>query len=584
MRRCTLISSSAAVVVAVAGTTAALSQIAVERNLPPAPAASAAGVAAPDVVAASEDATPIGPGLRAIVLLGIGDAVQDAASVEGIVVRQVSQLDRARVRQALKRFLGKPLSRKLIGEIEAEIARQSRIAGRPFVSLSTPEQEITAGVIQIRVTEFHVGQAAISGVAKPSKAEYLRRRVRVQAGQAVDSTSLNEDLDWLNRNPFRQVGARFAPADETGATDLTVAVQEQRPFRLYGGWSNTGSRTTGYDRFYVGALAALPFLPDAYASYQLTGSSDFWKKGDNFLRSQPRYMAQGGRLYIPTLPRQDIEVTVSDALTNQVANRDFTVRQRTTEATVAYRSALSNLGLSAGAGDLLLGIEAKRQSRRVFFNGLTALQVSGDAWQGLIGWSRGSQGNGHLSSIAFNLHVSPGGISDRSSGSRLELLTGGRVSSDRYAYATLDLVGSVRLPHNFAVTSQFSGQYAGTALPLSAQLGLGGDGLIRGYTPDDGAFDLGFVWRNELRAPPIAVLNRAVRLSDQLAPFVFVDVGSGRDRVLKKTSTLVSAGVGADYRIGSHFSAGVNAARAMRDGLSTQAGNWRAQARVAFYF
>lgn len=581
MRRtiASLLLSSAAILFVASG---ALAQTAVERNLPPAPVPQAAPIVPPNAVPASEDDTPLGATLRAIVLLDGDDAVRDATQVsDGVYAEALPQLDPKSVRRALQPFLGQPLSRKLIAEIQAEIARSARDASRPFVSLSTPEQEITGGVLQIRVTEFQVGNITATDPAEDAS---LRRHIRLQPGEPIDSARLAEDLDWINRNPFREVGARFAPAAQAGVTDLSLVVERQRPVRLYGGWSNTGSQSTGLDRLFIGGIAQMPLLPDAYVSYQVTGSRDFWYENGTLSKEQPRYLAHGARAYIPTLPRQNIELTFSTARTNQIANEDFTVRQRTTEGTLAYRAALSNFGLPPGSGDLLIGIEGKRQKRTVFFGRQVALDVSADIWQGLLGWSKGWQGNGRQAFASVNLHVSPGGLSDRSSSSRLDELTSGRIASNKYAYVTADIGGSIRLPRNWALTSQLSLQYADEAIPLATQIGLGGDGLVRGYTPDDGSFDAGAVLRNELRLPPMALLGATGLLADQLTPFVFVDAGFGRDQALDTDLTVVSAGFGTDYRIGRHFSAGLNSAWALRDGLRTQAGDWRVQARATVTF
>jgi len=562
----------------------AFAQTAVERNLPPAPVASAAPIVEPNAIPTSQDATPLGANLRSIVLLGAKDSTLSGANVgNGVQLAKVSMLDDKKTRTALARFIGQPLSRKLIAEIQAEIALQARRVNRPFVSMSTPEQEITGGVLQIRVTEFRAGKIGTSGVTIGDSAE-LTGGVRLQPGQPIDSSILSEDLDWLNRNPFRSVGALFSPASTEGATDLTLSVEQRNTYRFYAGWANTGSSSTGLSRSYIGMVSALPGLRDSYVSYQLTGSRDFWKDGSSYLSSTARYVSQGMRVYIPTYARQNIELTLSDSLTNQVVNADFTVRQRTTEATLGYRMALSGMGLPAGSGDILFGIEGKRQHRVVYFGGENALDLSADAWQGLVGWSKGWQGVGSQASAAVNLHTSPGGVSDRSSGERLQELTNGRVNSDKYSYLTIDLSHAARLPRGYAITNQVSGQYASKVLPLSAQIGLGGDSLVRGYTPDDGSFDAGLVIRNELRMPTFALLKGAGGLNDQIAPYLFVDAGHGRDLQLKTSSSLASAGIGADYSLGKHISAGINSAWALKDGPRTERGDWRVQARATITF
>jgi hemolysin activation/secretion protein len=584
MQREIYISLSCAVTIGMVVAPNANAQTAVERNLPPVPAVSAAPIVPPNAVPESEDATPLGVNLRAIVLLGAKDAASNTATIaNGVYLDKVSILDRQQTREALARFIGQPLSRKLIAEIQAEIAGQSRSVQRPFVSLSTPEQEISGGVLQIRVTEFRAGKVAARGVEGSSAAAVVGG-VRLKQGDPVVSSVLTEDLDWLNRNPFREVRAQFSPASSELATDLTLDVTARRPYRFFAGWANSGSPSTGLSRTYLGTVAALPGLRDAYVSYQLTGSSDFWHGDGSFFNTPARYLSQGVRVYVPTFARQDIEFTFSDALTNQDVNADFSVRQRTSEATLGYRMAMSELGLPAGSGDVLLGVEGKRQRREVFFGGESALDLSADAWQVLAGWSKGWQGVGGQLTAAVNLHASPGGTSDRSSGERLAELTNGRVKSDKYSYVAVDLSGAARLPYDMAYSGQLSGQYASKVLPLSAQIGIGGDGLVRGYSSEDGSFDAGIVSRNELRLAPFNMLKRVSGPDDQLAPFVFLDVGHGRDLELKTHSTVAAAGVGADYTLGQSVSAGLNTAVALKDGQHTKRGDWRLQARLTINF
>ncbi|MDQ1231597.1 hemolysin activation/secretion protein [Sphingomonas sp. SORGH_AS 879] len=558
----------------------ALAQTAVERNLPPAPAAPNPGLVVPDAVPAQQDDTPLGATLRAIVLLGDGERPVEAAGVaDGVDAGRVAILNNDGARRVLRRFLGQPLTRRRIAEIEAEIARLARATGRPFISLSTPEQEITGGVLQIRVTEFRLGSLKVTGVST-AEAERIGRALRVAPGEPINSRALSEDLAWLNRLPVRDTSARFAPADAAGRTDLTVVVEEPRQFRLYAGSSNTGSQSTGLARLFVGAVADIRLLPGAYISYQLTGSRDLLiDEGRFFAPKRPRYVAQGARVAIPTFARENVELTFSDSLTNQHPNALFTVRQRTTELTLAYRSALSNAGLPAGFGDMLFGIELKRQHRTVLFGPLTALDVSADIRQYMVGWSRDWFGNGEQGSANIAVHVSPGG-----SAAELAAITNGRTRNSRFGYVTFDLRHVQRLTRDLSLTQSATLQYAKSALPLSTQIGLGGDGLARGYTTDDGAFDTGFVLRNDLNLPVTSLFAKGGPNGDVLAPRVFFDLAYGLDRITHQSSTLVSAGLGGDYRMGRAFTLGVDGGWALTNGLRSRAGSPRVQARASLSF
>jgi hemolysin activation/secretion protein len=122
------------------------------------------------------------------------------------------------------------------------------------------------------------------------------------------------------------------------------------------------------------------------------------------------------------------------------------------------------------------------------------------------------------------------------------------------------------------------------ALPLTEQIGLGNNSLVRGYTLDDGAFDAGVVSRNELRGPSFALFGRAGRIIDQLSPYVFFDAGYGKDRTTKTDAAPISTGLGADYQLTTHLTATLDGAWALRSVGFTRSGDARLESRVTFSF
>ncbi|WP_456628405.1 POTRA domain-containing protein [Bradyrhizobium sp. URHC0002] len=127
----------------------------VERNLPPEPPrrASAIKIDTNDLLK-SDDATPLGVNVQAIVLIGANAGTKPPGGVKGVDVSEVSGVDAAALREQLTPFVDRPLSRKLIAEVQAAIAAAYREAGRPFVSVTLPPQEVSSGVLQLRVIVF----------------------------------------------------------------------------------------------------------------------------------------------------------------------------------------------------------------------------------------------------------------------------------------------------------------------------------------------------------------------------------------------------------------------------------------------
>ncbi len=557
----------------------------VERNLPPAPSAVAPMVIAPEASSPSGDATPIGPALRAVVLLNARDPVQPTAR-DGVDVSRTPRL--IHQGKAFSRFLGRRISARLIAQLEAEVTRRYRAAGFPFVSVSVPEQEITAGVVQLRVVEFHLGAKSAPG-ASPADAPYLESRIRVSPGDAIAAAPLAQDLDWLDRYPFRRIEAVMAPGAAFGTTDLRLQTTPLRPYSLYAGYANSGSPLTGWDRYFAGFESAIPGWRDALAAYQFTGSGDLLFGDGAVFRgaADPRYVSQAGRLILPTLPRQDVEASFSFVQSNQ-ASPPFTIRQTTYEGVLAYRGALSNLW-PALPGDAAIGVELKRQDSDVLFGDAKATSRSIDVFQITFAYAgRETDAFGDTSGEA-SLHFSPGSINRLNTDGAFSAFSQGRSDTSTYAYVSGDLNRYTRLPSLFqrsgwAMINSLIGQYSAVALPTTEQTGLGGEGLARGYSLDDGAFDTSLVSRNELRAPPMKVLPAAGRWSDSLSPFAFLDAGYGADQRRHAGITAVSMGLGGAYQLGAHLSASFDAAWALTSVGLTHGGDARLESRATVAF
>jgi hemolysin activation/secretion protein len=554
---------------------------AIERHLPPAPVEQAQPLLAPNAIPTDQDDHPIGPALAGLVLLDANDPVRTDA-VQGVDTTRVHRLDAAQPRAALAQFIGKPLSHKLIAEIEASIARYYRRKGYPFVSVSTPPQVIGGGVLQVRVVEFRAGQVTVSGVSGPT-AERIRRDVRLQPDQPVDSLELSTDLDWLNRFPFHHTEAVFSPGDALGRTNLDLQTTQGKPWQVYAGYANSGSPTTGWDRYILGGQVGGLLGPGSLASYQFTASSDFFDdNGDVFGdTSHPRYLSHGFRASIPTGARQEFEVTFDHVETN-VTSDPFLVRQQTDELSLGYRTALDNF--VRFPGDVFGGLELKTERRATYFFGLDVLDHGINIYQAYIGYADAWSDAGGHNALNLVIHGSPGGLDRQNGDSAIDLFTGGRVTSGEYVYVTADFTRTTRLPNHWSLVNSLIGQYAGSALPDTEQNGVGGQDLVRGYTLDDGSYDSAIVSRNELRTPSFPLLGLGRILSDQISPYAFFDVAYGSSRVVKTDVTPASMGIGADYALGAHLTASATVAHDLTDGIRTPGDSWRLQSRVTVSF
>ena len=549
---------------------------AIERNLPPVPQAAAPPVLTPEPLSASQDDRPIAGPLDQVVLLGPDDAVLPSSDAvrPGLDLGRLDRASRRWLERALKPLLGKPLSRRLIGEVAAEVVRTYRRAGRPFVSVTTPPQEVGVGRLQLRVVAYTVGQLKVAGAGGPA-AVRIEAAVRAPHGQPVDADALSQDLDWLNRYPFRTVTAAFSPGAAPGDTDLTLTATPSRPFQVYAGYADSGSPLTGRDRYFAGALVGLPLPVPTLVTYQFTGSPDvFHALGDLVGAEQPEYLSHSARVVSFIAPRQDLELTVDIIQTSQTAQA-FQTRARILEAVLGYRFALSNLWRPL-AGDVVLGVEAKGETRTTYFGDTAVTGGEAEVYQLYGGWSGGwSDRLGHTA-LDVTLHVSPGRADPENSAGAFQAFSQGRVTSARYGYAAATLVHTADLPFGLSLSNELVAQYAPRALPDTEQAALGGASLVRGYSVDDGAFDRSLVLRNTLTLPWLRRAALGPVAFDR--PFLFGDAGYGDDQG-RPGVAIGAVGVGDSIRLGP-VALAASLADPLHNGPATRAGRLFADLRL----
>ncbi|MBA4789200.1 MAG: ShlB/FhaC/HecB family hemolysin secretion/activation protein [Rhizobiales bacterium] len=581
----------------------------VERNLPP-PVTGGGGLRLGDTGGGIGDETPLGVNLSGVRLIGLSGEVA-ARPPRGISFAGIEGVPHERLAAVLGPYVSRPLSQRLISDIQAAIAKVYRDAGRPFVSVTAPPQEISSGVLQLRVVPFKLGAVTARGAAgAPSAPEdaAFAGRVRAAGGDFIEAPRLSEDLDWLNRYPYRQINGVFEPGSQPGSSDLVLEVTRTKPWQVFAGWSNTGTKQTDYNRYFVGFGAGIEALNDMTVSYQLTGSGNFWTDPGSIALTGsdwPSYLSHAGRVVLPTFERQSLEIAPSFVATSQASVGNILTFQNTTfELPVLYRSALSNLSVGlAGWGEIYGGVAPKWMERNTLFQGSNVASGSAGVFDLILGWANQIQVVG-TTSIDVRLVANPGGVVGGNSSETWLVFSNGRVTDITYVYlyGTVDqttplsavpLLQDIPLLQGVFLRNTLYAQVADQALPDTEQLAIGGYYATRGYTLSDGSVDAGFVLRNELRLPVMPVLGRPDSpikgLSDALSPFVFLDVGYGYNFGLDSlaaalgpgpNTTLVGVGAGLDYTLGRNLQAGLAAGVALTDGPLTSAGAVTVQGRV----
>lgn len=530
------------------------------------------------------DPTPLGVDLAGIRLIGQDENVE-ARAAPGITIGAVPNAPEAELLAALKPFLSEPLSLALVTEIQAAVARTWSRTGYPFVSVTVPPQEITTGVLQLRVIEARLGDVRAEG-SLVGTGDRLVGAVRSPRGGRIDAAGVDEDVRWMNRHGNRRVEAVFAAGDGDAESDLVLKVTDEKRWSAFAGWSNTGSSATGVDRYFVGAVGWIPEWNDVTISYQLTGSSSLWSHLDRIVPRTgdfPSYLGHAGRIVIPTGARQSLEISPTFIASRE--NIDPLLAQETEilELPVSYRMALSEIVPGLYMGDIHAGVEFKRLHRNSLFAGTVVARGEADLFQITAGWSHVFFDRYGRTAIDLGVKINPGGVMAGNDAATWNAFTGGRISDMTYAYLTADMVRQTVLPGGLVLSHHLTGQLAGQPLPDPERFQLGGYQAARGYRIDDGSVDSGLVLRNELRLPPVSLVG-ALGVEDTLSSYLFLDVAHGRDLSLRHSTTLASLGAGIDHDVGGHLSIGLAAGVALADAALTRRGDVAVHARVVGAF
>lgn len=544
---------------------------AVERNPPP--TSRPAAPTGPDPAAASRPSEPIveGPPLSGLAASSDGALQSLPAGSRVSVSGGDLRLTEAELSTLFTRYAGKPITTDLVTAIQADINEIYRLKGYPFLAVVTPPQDLTGGVLRIRIVEFRIGQVRQE---PEDSGDDIRPKVRLSRGDAIPLRRLQEDLVWLNRYPYRSVEAIFRPGAETGETDLVLRTTRTRPLTLFGGYGNTGSESTGWNRVFAGVQVGVPGLRDGLAAYQVTLSPE-----DLGGRSERGYLSHSLQASAPTGPRAQFDLAVNWIQSHQEVEV-FDLEDTVAEAGLAYRFALSNLtGSSQSPGDVWLGLEARRQVSVAAFGEVRVSSTAFNAYHLVAGYNRTRFDQGSQTEVEAVLRMSPGDLGDANSTDRIRAISEGRIEDARYAYIALSLAHARALKGGGALRALVRAQAATQALPRSEQFGLGGMTAARGYSYDDGAADQGLLFQGDLDF-------REVPLTDEITiqPSLIADASWGRTLNGGVETGLANLGVAATARLAGRAELKALVAGALLDGVRTRSGDVRAVARLTLRF
>jgi len=299
-------------------------------------------------------------------------------TVDGLRIVLPSFNERAvsAVRRFVAGHLDEPLTLGRLNNLVAGLVERLDEAGYPFVDVIVPAgQDVTDGAVEVEVVLAALSEIEVSGAEHFSE-QHIRDETRLEVGDKLTAKRLARDLDWLNRNPFRRVGTVHRSGTEPGQSVMTLRVRDRRPWRVYGGFENTGTELTGEERVLAGASHGNLFGRGHRAGYQATRSlesNDFIAHSVNYTAPLPwHHELNVYGVYQESDPPADAAGFDSTAETKQLGAR--------------YAIPLvSGLG-SRLRHEVLVGFDYKESNNDLLFGGTQVQATDTEIAQWLVGY------------------------------------------------------------------------------------------------------------------------------------------------------------------------------------------------------
>lgn len=495
--------------------------------------------------------------LRGLRLVTRTSDILSDTNEEGLSLGAVSPDVQDALKQALNPFLGSALHENDLNRMSHAIVTAYRDEGLPFVDVAFPPQDVTAGIVQVVVTEFTLGRVEVGGEEWFAEDIY-RAGVGLKSGEPLAADRLRRGINQLNANPFRRVNAVLKPGARTGETDLLLDTTDRFPLRVYGSFDNTGTPITDRERWSAGFNWGNAFWLGHQLSYQLTTSGDILHNRDRGagVSDDPRFVAHAATYTVP-LPWLDT-LQIFGSHVKQVPNLGpfFGQVGESYQLSARYKHPLPSL--TWASHEIGFGFDHKSSNNNLSFGGVQIFGNTTNVDQFLLTYEASAVDEYGQTTLANKFHWSPGKFNSQNTDASFAA-SGAAGASASYVYDTLDLTRVTKLPEEVSWVFRVKGQWANGNLISSEQLGGGGIDSVRGYEERALSRATGVLVSNELRAPSFPVLGQITDgMSDQLQLVAFYDFAYLRDRDrqpnVRQSATLQGVGGGARYALDQYVS------------------------------
>lgn len=368
-----------------------------------------------------------------------------------------------------------------------------------LASVDLPDQDVTDGVVTIKIVEVALGQVKLDGEYnkdyKRVRPEVIERMLGADklTGKVLEQNKLDEALARLNALSGVRIASGMTAGSKNGTVDVLLKVKDQPLLSTYLSVDNTGGRQTGRNRGLAYLTLASPFgfgeivnitgLKSEGVDYGKLGV--LWPVGPSGLRvgASASYMyydivtgvgvstqSKGHSSTLGVIAQYPVLTTYNGKLvfTAEAEQKNFVNKSVDATTNQDYDVQVYSAALMGDYKDNFLAGAVNNASINI---GNGDVDISGSSVKHIDGDSKGYRTQGTYTRLRWNLN-------------RNQFLTDSVV---------LSLSGS--------------GQWANANLDSSEKFYLGGASGVRAYPTSEGGGSEGYLWTAELRKYVTSVLS-----------------------------------------------------------------------------
>lgn len=167
-----------------------------------------------------------------------------SVNINEYIVRGNTVLDPRQIERAVEPFLGPGKTLADVEKARDAVNALYQQAGYQSVYVELPEQQVSGGVVLLKVQQTPIGQLRVVGT-KHESPERIRERVpALEEGKVPDFDQAQKELTALNEGGRRQVMPLVREGQVPGTMDVDLQVEEKSPWRASASLNNDHSADT----------------------------------------------------------------------------------------------------------------------------------------------------------------------------------------------------------------------------------------------------------------------------------------------------------------------------------------------------